>query len=78
MLGELAEIGRTTYVPSATIAAVYVALGEHDRAIDFLDLAIEERAIVGMWLNTERHFAVLRTHARFPQLLARVGLQIKA
>lgn len=78
MLGELAEIGRTTYVPSATIAAVYVALGEHDRAIDFLELAIEERAIVGMWLNTERHFEVLRTQARFPQLLARVGLQGKA
>lgn len=74
MLGELAEIGRTTYVPSATIAAVYIALGERDRAIDFLELAVEERAIVGMWLNTEKHFEVLRTHARFPQLLARVGL----
>jgi DNA-binding winged helix-turn-helix (wHTH) protein/tetratricopeptide (TPR) repeat protein len=74
MLGELAEIGRTMYVPSATIAAVYVALGEHDRAIDYLELAVEERAIVGMWLKTERHFAVLHTHARFPQLLARIGL----
>jgi DNA-binding winged helix-turn-helix (wHTH) protein/tetratricopeptide (TPR) repeat protein len=74
MLGELAEIGRSTYVPSATLAAVYVALGEHDRAIDYLELAVEERAIVGMWLKTERHFAVLHTHARFPQLLARIGL----
>jgi DNA-binding winged helix-turn-helix (wHTH) protein/tetratricopeptide (TPR) repeat protein len=74
MLGELAEIGRTMYVPSATIAAVYVALGEHERAIDFLELAIEERAIVGMWLNTEQHFEVLRTHPRFPRLLALVGL----
>ncbi len=77
MLGELAEIGRTVYVPSATIAAVYVALGEHERAIDFLDQAIEERAIVGMWLNSERHFEGLRTHERFPQLLARIGLKGK-
>ena len=32
MLADLAEIGRTLYIPSATIAAVYVALGEHERA----------------------------------------------
>lgn len=77
MLDELAEIGRTVYVPAATIAAVYVALGEHERAIDFLDHAIEERAIVGMWLNSERHFAALHTHPRFPSLLARIGLKGK-
>ena len=74
MLAELAEIGRTLYIPSATIAAVYVALGEHERAIDFLDLATDERAIVGMWLRSDRHFEVLHTHSRFPRLLARVGL----
>ena len=71
-------MARPASISSATIAAIYVALGEHDRAIDFLDIAIEERAIVGMWLNTERHFEVLHSHARFPQLLARVGLQGKA
>jgi DNA-binding winged helix-turn-helix (wHTH) protein/tetratricopeptide (TPR) repeat protein len=74
MLAELAEIGRVTYVPAATIADIYIALGEHDRAMDFLVLAVEERAIVSMWLRYERHWDPIRDHPRFPELLLRTGL----
>jgi len=74
LLEELHAIARNTYVPAATLADVHVALGEYDEAIRQLELAIEERAILAMWLPTERHWDPLRTHPRFPALLERVGL----
>jgi len=74
LLEELHAIARTTYVPAATLADVHVALGENDQAIRQLELAIEERAILAMWLPTERHWDPLRSHPRFPALLERVGL----
>jgi tetratricopeptide (TPR) repeat protein len=75
LLDELHTIARTGYVPAATLADVHVALGEHDRAIDLLEEAVEERAIIVMWMSTERHWDLLRTHPKFPALLERVGLQ---
>jgi DNA-binding winged helix-turn-helix (wHTH) protein/tetratricopeptide (TPR) repeat protein len=75
MLAELGNLGRTSYVPAATLAAIHVALGEHDLAIDQLERGVEERAIILMWLGSEAHWDPLRTHPRFPALLARVGLK---
>lgn len=75
LLAKLHEIGRTRYVPAATLAAVHVALGEHERAMDFLELAVEERAIVAMWLDSEPHWDPLRSHPRFPALLVKTGLK---
>ena len=77
MLDELSELGRTSYVPAATLAAIHVALGEHELAIEQLERGVEERAIILMWLGSEPHWDPLRTHPRFPALLARVGLKDK-
>jgi DNA-binding winged helix-turn-helix (wHTH) protein/tetratricopeptide (TPR) repeat protein len=75
LLADLHVIGRTAYVPAASLAAVYVALGDHERAMDQLELAVEERAIVAMWLDTEPHWNPLRSHPRFPALLVKTGLK---
>ncbi len=40
-----------------------------------LEHGVEERAIILMWLGSEPHWDRLRTHPRFPALLARVGLE---
>lgn len=61
-------------MPAATLADVHVALGEYDLAIGQLERAIEERAILALWLPTERHWNPLRSHPRFPALLEKVGL----
>lgn len=74
MLGELEVIGRLTYVPSATIADIHVALGDHEKAIEYLERTVEERAIMAMWLRSDRHWDPLRAHPRFTALLARTGL----
>jgi DNA-binding winged helix-turn-helix (wHTH) protein/tetratricopeptide (TPR) repeat protein len=75
MLNELSDLGRTSYVPAATLAAIHVALGEYELAIEQLERGVEERAIILMWLGSEPHWDPLRTHPRFPALLARVGLK---
>jgi len=74
LLEELHAIARSTYVPAATLADVHVALGEHDQAMELLERAVEERAILATWLATERHWDPLRTHPRFAALLRQVGL----
>ncbi len=75
MLNELSDLGRTSYVPAATLAAIHVALGEYELAIEQLERGVEERAIILMWLGSEPHWDPLRSHPRFPALLERVGLK---
>ncbi len=74
MLDTLREIARSTHVPAATLADVYAALGDHDRAFECLNRAIDERAIAAIWLRHERHWEPLRGDPRFAALTARVAL----
>lgn len=75
LLGELAGMARTVYIPASTLAAVHVALGEHDRAMDYLELMVEERVVISLWLRHEPHWDPLRAHPRFPALLEKVGIR---
>lgn len=73
MLAELAQIAGTIYVPAALLADVHLALGENDRAIECLEEALEERALVSAWLPYERRYDPLRGYPRFAELLTRIG-----
>jgi DNA-binding winged helix-turn-helix (wHTH) protein/tetratricopeptide (TPR) repeat protein len=74
LLADILDIAKDTYVPAATIADIHVALGDHDRAMEYLSLSVEEGAIVAMWINSERHWDPLRSHPGFAALQRRVGL----
>jgi DNA-binding winged helix-turn-helix (wHTH) protein/tetratricopeptide (TPR) repeat protein len=75
MLDEILSIARNTYVPAATIADVYVGLGDHERALEWLAVGVDERAIVSMWMHSERHWDPLRSHPKFAELIRRVGIE---
>jgi len=77
LLARIVEVGRTTYVPAATLADIHIALGDVERGIDYLSLSVEERGVVATWLPWERHWDPVRAHPRFPDLLLRTGLQAK-
>ena len=74
-LARVLEIARTAYVPAALIAAVYMALDDVDRTFEYLELGLEERAIMLLWLPFDRHWDGLRDDPRFARLLSGIGLR---
>ena len=68
----LAEIDRRAgagYVPSFEIARVHVALGEHERALEWLERAASERAHSIAFLTVDPALVPLRGDPRFEKLV---------
>ncbi len=61
-------------VDQANIAGEYAALGEADRAFEWLDRACRQRAGVLPFVNVDPMFDPLRDDPRFDDLLRRIGL----
>jgi TolB-like protein len=75
ILGQLGELSRTRYISSYEIALIHIALGEHDTALDLLDVAVEERSGWLPYLLNDVRLDPVRSTARFASLTARVGLR---
>jgi TolB-like protein len=75
ILGQLSELSQTRYISSYEIALIHIALDEHDRALDLLDLAVEERSGWLPYLLNDVRLDPVRSTARFAGLTARVGLR---
>jgi tetratricopeptide (TPR) repeat protein len=73
LLAELESKRREgRYVSAETIAVIAAALGNHDRAFEWLDTAVTERDPQLMWqLKTDPVLAPLRTDPRYNALLRR-------
>ncbi|MGJ5820221.1 protein kinase domain-containing protein [Paludibaculum fermentans] len=56
-------------VSPATIARAYAALGQHDRAMDLIELAVSRRDRVLMYIRTNPFFRVLSANARYQAVL---------
>lgn len=72
LLAEMRAAGE--YQPSYEIAKVYVALGEHDRALDWLERACEEHAHSMAFLKVDPQLVPLHGNPRFQRLAERVGV----
>lgn len=57
------------------IAVVYEGLGDHDRALDWLERAWRTRQMLVPFAAVEPRFGQLRQSPRFRELLSRLGLQ---
>jgi TolB-like protein/Tfp pilus assembly protein PilF len=73
-LNQLTEIARQRYVSAYAWAIVYAGLGNKDEAFDWLEKGYQERAAVMVRLNIEPYFDILRSDARFADLVRRVGV----
>ena len=74
VLGQLEELSRQRYVSPYHMAYVHTGLGEHERALDWLERAYEERA-GGIWgVKGSFLFGSLRSHPRFLALLRKMNL----
>src|SRR5216117_1934803 len=74
ILDQLLQERQTRYVSAQTIAAVYVAFGEKEEAFRWLERAAAEHCGTLQWIAFLPEFGALRSDARFPQLLRRIGV----
>jgi TolB-like protein/DNA-binding winged helix-turn-helix (wHTH) protein/Tfp pilus assembly protein PilF len=74
VLDELRETAKRQAPAPVRVALVHIALGETDRAFEWLEKAIEARDWQMGLLNVEPAFDPLRSDRRFAALVERVGL----
>jgi TolB-like protein/DNA-binding winged helix-turn-helix (wHTH) protein/Tfp pilus assembly protein PilF len=72
LLRDLDARSKPAYLDASDIASIYAALGEPNRAILWLDKAYEQRFNPSVLLRPS--FDVLRSNARFQDLVRRMGL----
>jgi serine/threonine-protein kinase len=75
VLGQLSELSKSRYISSYEIALIHIALDEHDRALELLDVAVEERSGWLPYLLNDVRLDPIRLTAKFAALVARVGLR---
>jgi serine/threonine-protein kinase len=75
LLAEITNEPKNRYFPPTHIATVYVALGDKERAFEWLEKAYKERdwGLVGIRVYPE--FDAVRSDPRFADLLQRMNLQ---
>jgi adenylate cyclase len=74
ILQRLVEQSRTKYVAPYHMAYIYTGLGQHDRAVDCLEQACEQRAGAIYGVKGSFLFTSLHSHPRFQALLRRMRL----
>jgi len=74
VLRQLEDLSATKHVSAYEIAVIYVALGEIDRAFDWLDRAYDERSAWLPYLRLEPRLDPVRNDARFTKVLTLLQL----
>jgi TolB-like protein/DNA-binding winged helix-turn-helix (wHTH) protein/Tfp pilus assembly protein PilF len=74
ILNELLELNRNRYVSPPALANVYIGLGDKDQAFFWLEKAYQDRSNYIAYLKVFPAVDVLRSDARFDDLLRRMGL----
>jgi DNA-binding winged helix-turn-helix (wHTH) protein/tetratricopeptide (TPR) repeat protein len=65
---------RDQYVPAFSIALIYIGLGEHDRSLDWLERAYQDRSAYMVYAKTDPMLDPLRSDPQFISLLHRMRL----
>ena len=74
LLNELIEERRQDYFPNFLIATVWVGIGEHDRAFEWLEKAFVDRDSLLPVLEVDQIWDPLRSDPRCTDILERMGL----
>ena len=74
IVGELNGLAKQRYVAPHFFAGIYIGLGEHDRAIEYLEKSCAEHCHWLIYLHIDPSVDDLRSDPRFQDLLRRVGL----
>ena len=72
ILHHLDELAKQRYVSPANRAAVYLGLGENEKALDWLEKAYEDRDPIFWWINGDQLYDSVRQAPRFEALVQKV------
>src|SRR5437762_4169877 len=72
ILGELEELAKHQYVNSSAFAAIYLGLGEKEKALDWLDVAYENQESACWLLKVDPIYDSVRNEPRFQALVKKV------
>ena len=75
MLADLETVAKKKYVSHYGVAAVHVALGNFDRAFQYLDRAAQSHDRALIWLKVSPRWKSVRSDPRFLKLLKMVGAE---
>jgi len=75
LLGELTARAQQEYVSAVAFAVLHLGLGEHDRALDWIERAREERRGWVAYLAVNPLLDPVRTEPRFRELVRSMNLQ---
>ena len=74
LLRDLRQVARRRFVCPYEIATTYLALGERNEALRWLEKAYAARSVCMIWLGVDPRLDPLRSDPRFQDLLRRIGL----
>lgn len=74
VLSDLLKSASETYVPPYNIAVAYLAVGEREKALDYLEKGVTEKDVRMVFLKVEPQWEQLRTDQRFVDLIKRMGI----
>jgi TolB-like protein/DNA-binding winged helix-turn-helix (wHTH) protein/Tfp pilus assembly protein PilF len=77
VLDQLKQLSKQKHVPAGAMDQIYAALGEKDKAFEWLEKAYEERSIAlgGEDIRVDPTYDPLRSDPRFQDLLRRMNLE---
>ena len=75
VLNELLKSASETYVPPYNIAVAYDAVGERDKALDYLEKGFSDRDVRMVFLKVEPQWDSLRSERRFVDLIKRMKIE---
>jgi len=73
VLEDLERTAADEYVPAYGRVVIHAALGDHEKALTWLEEAYEERSFL-MYLKVDPAFDALRVEERFVKILQKIGL----
>jgi tetratricopeptide (TPR) repeat protein len=72
-LSDAQDLSKRRYVAPFDIAVIYTGLGDKERALEWLQKALDDRSLWTIFLSVDPRFDRLHAEPRFASLLRRMG-----
>jgi TolB-like protein len=75
LIDELLKLSKKEYVSGYHMASIYMGLNKKERALEWLEKAVEERSTTLVFIMVDPIFESLHNNSRFNEILRKIGLE---